>query len=186
VYSDVPAIFDGCTTAIIFFGTSSKVTDVHSIKRDNQFVNTLEDTIIQRWAPNRLLSDRSQAIISHKVEDILQTFCIDKWQSEPHQHHQNPVERRYQTVKNATNRILDCTGAPAHLRLLCLQYFCYLLNHMYNMTIDTVTLTKLLGSTVHISPLLCFHFWERVYYHQSETSFTSDSKEGLGNLNWHF
>jgi hypothetical protein len=121
------------------------------IKHDNQFANTLEDTIIQRGAPNCLLSDRGQAIISHKVEDILQTFCIDKWQSEPHQHHQNPVERRYQTIKNATNRILERTGAPAHLWLLCLQYVRYLLNHAYSMSID-VPSTKLLGSTVDISP----------------------------------
>jgi hypothetical protein len=177
IYSNVPAIFDGSTAAIIFFGTSSKVTNVHGIKRDNQFANTLEDTIIQRGAPNRLLSDQGQAIISHKVEDILQAFCIDKWQSEPHQPHQNPVERRYQTVKNATNRILDRTGAPEHLWLLCLQYVYYLLNHTYNMTIDAVPLTKLLGSTVDISPLLRFHFWEHVYHHQSETSFPSDSKE---------
>jgi hypothetical protein len=115
IYSDVPAIFDGSTAAVIFFGTSSKVTDVDGIKRDNQFANTLEDTIIQRGAPNHLLSDRGQATTSHKVEDILQTLCIGKWQSEPNQHHQNPAERRYQTVKNATNRILDRTGAPAHL-----------------------------------------------------------------------
>jgi hypothetical protein len=53
---------------------------------------------------------------------------------------------------------------------------------MYNMTKDAVLLTKLLGSTVDISPLLCFHFRECVYYHQSETSFPSDSKEGLGNI----
>jgi hypothetical protein len=66
VYSDVPAIVDGSTTAIIFFGTSSKVTDVHGIKRDNQIANTLEDTIFQRGAANCLLSDRGQAIISHK------------------------------------------------------------------------------------------------------------------------
>jgi hypothetical protein len=50
------------------------------------------------------------------------------------------------------------------------------------MTIDAVLLTKLLGSTVDISPLLRFHFWERVYYHQAETSFPSDSKEGLRNI----
>jgi hypothetical protein len=181
VYSDVPAIFDGSPAAVIVFDTSSKVTNVHGIKHDNKFANTLEDTIIQRGAPIRLLSDRGQAIISHKVEKILQTFCIDKWQSEPHQHHQNPAERRYQTVKNATNRILDHTGAPA-LWLLCLQYDCYLLNLTYNMTIDAVPLTKLLGSTVDISPLRHFHFWECGYYHQSETSFPSDSKEGLENI----
>jgi hypothetical protein len=93
VYLDIPAIFNGSTAAIIFFGTTSNVTDIHGIKRDNQFANTLEDTIIQQGAPNRLLSDRDQAIISHKVEDLLRMFCIDKWQSEPHQHHQNPAER---------------------------------------------------------------------------------------------
>jgi hypothetical protein len=71
VYSDFPAIFDGSTAAVVFFGTSSKVTDVHGIKRDNQFAHTLEDTIIQRGAPNHLLSDRGQAINSHKVKDIL-------------------------------------------------------------------------------------------------------------------
>jgi hypothetical protein len=59
---------------------------------------------------------------------------------------------------------------------------CYLLNQTYSMSIDSVPLTKLLGSTVDIFPLLCFHFWECVYYHQSETSFPSDSKEGLGNI----
>jgi hypothetical protein len=47
VYSDVPAIFDGSTAAVIFVGTSTKVTDVHGIKKDNQFANTLEDNIIQ-------------------------------------------------------------------------------------------------------------------------------------------
>jgi hypothetical protein len=74
VYSDIPAIFDGSTADVIFFGTSSKLTDFHGIKSDNQFANTLEDTIIQRGAPNCLLSDRGQAINSHKVEDILRTF----------------------------------------------------------------------------------------------------------------
>jgi hypothetical protein len=71
IYSDVPAIFDGSAAAVIFFCTSSKVTDVHGIKHDNQFANTLEDTIIQQGAPNCLLSERGHAIISHKVEDIL-------------------------------------------------------------------------------------------------------------------
>jgi hypothetical protein len=58
IYSDVPAIFDRSTAAVLFFGTSSKVTNKHGIKHDNQFANTLEDTIIQRGAPNRILSDQ--------------------------------------------------------------------------------------------------------------------------------
>jgi ribose 5-phosphate isomerase RpiB len=95
MYAVVPAIFDDSTAAVIFVGTSTKVTDVHGIKKDNQFANTLEDNIIQRGAPNRLLSDRGQAIISNKVEDILCAFCINSGQSEPRQHHQNPDEQRY-------------------------------------------------------------------------------------------
>jgi hypothetical protein len=101
-------------------------------------------------------------------------LCIKKWKSEPHQHHQNPAEPRYQTVKNATNHILDRTDAPAHL-----QYVCYLLNHTNSMTIDAVPLTKLLGSTVDISPL---HFLEHAYNQQFKTSFPSDSNEGLGHI----
>jgi hypothetical protein len=37
VYSDVPAIFDGSTVAVISVGTSTEVTDVHGIKKDYQF-----------------------------------------------------------------------------------------------------------------------------------------------------
>jgi hypothetical protein len=50
------------------------------------------------------------------------------------------------------------------------------------MSIDAVPLTKLLGSRVDISPQLCFHLWECVYYHPSETSFPSDFKEGLEHI----
>jgi hypothetical protein len=40
VYSDVPAIYDGSTAAVIFVGISTQVTDVYGIKTDKQFVNT--------------------------------------------------------------------------------------------------------------------------------------------------
>jgi hypothetical protein len=68
VYSDVPAIYDGSTAAVIFVGTNTQVTDAYGFKTDKQFVNTLEDNII--------------AIVSHKIAEILRTFCIDNWQSE--------------------------------------------------------------------------------------------------------
>jgi hypothetical protein len=114
VYSDVPAIYDGSTAAVIFVGVNAQVTDVYGIKTDKQFVNMLEDNIIQRGAPFKFISDRGQSIVSNKVAEILRTFRIDNWQSEPHQQHQNPAERRYQTIRNYTNRILDRSGAPAY------------------------------------------------------------------------
>jgi hypothetical protein len=61
-----------------------------------------------------------------------------------------------------------------------------LLSHTYNSTIDALPpidalpLIRLTGSTIDISPLLHFHFWDHVYYHKSETSFPLESNDGLG------
>jgi hypothetical protein len=112
VYSDIPAIDDGSAAVVLFFGKYTQVTDVYGIKSDKQFVNTLEDNVIQRGAPHKLISDSAQVIVSNKVQDILRTLCIKSWQSEPYQQHQNAAERRYQTIKRATNRLLDRTGVP--------------------------------------------------------------------------
>jgi hypothetical protein len=182
VYADVPAISDGSEAAVLFTGTETHVTDIYGIKNDKEFVNTLEDNIRQRGTPTKLISDRAQVEISKKVLDILRTLCISDWQSEPYQQQQNPAERRYQTVKMTANRILDRSGAPAHTWLLCLQYTCYLLNHTYSMSIKMVPLQALLGNTIDISPLLRFHFWEKVYYKRVDTDFPSESHEAVGNI----
>jgi hypothetical protein len=177
---DVPAISDGSVAAVLFTGTETHVTDIYGIKNDREFVNTLEDNIRQRGAPTKLISDSAQVEISKKVLDILCTLCISDWQSEPHQQQQNPAERHYQTVKTTANRILDRSGAPAYTWLLCLQYTCYLLNHTYNTSINIVPLQALVGSTIDISPLLRFHFWEKVYYKCVDTDFPSESREAVG------
>jgi hypothetical protein len=51
VYSDVPAIDDGSIAAVLFDGTDTQVTDVYGIKTDKQFINTLEENITYRGAP---------------------------------------------------------------------------------------------------------------------------------------
>jgi hypothetical protein len=182
VYADVPAIADGSIAAVLFTGLDTHVTDIYGIKSDKEFVNTLEDNIRQRGAPNKLISDRAQVEISKRVLDILRTLCIGDWQSEPHQQQQNPAERRYQTVKATANRILDRTGAPAYTWLLCLKYTCYLLNHTYNTTMKGVPLQHLTGTTVDISPLLRFHFWQKVYYKKVDNDFPSESAEAVGHV----
>jgi len=47
---------------------------------------------------------------------------------------------------------------------------------------QNVPLTALLGVTVDISVLLCYHFWQQVYYKAVEPGFPSDSKERLGRI----
>jgi len=156
------------------------VCDVYGMKTDKQFVNTLEDNIHECGAPNKLVSDHAQVEISNKVQDILHTLFIGSWQSKPHQQHQNPAECCFQTVKTTTNNILDCSGAPSSTWLLCLLYVCFLLNHTFCAAINSVPLQHATGSTVDISPLLCFHFWELVYYWEDDSNFPSDSQEVLG------
>ena len=182
VYGDVSAIDNGSTAAVVFVGRNTHVTDVYGIKTDKEFVNTLEDNIRERGAPNKLISDRAQVEIGKKVKDILHALVISAWQSEPHQQHQNPAERRYQTIKNATCRIMDRAGAPAFTWLLCIQYVCYLFNHMWDDSLKGIPLTRLLGVTVDTSILLRFHFWQQVYYKKEDYGFPSESAEGIGHI----
>jgi hypothetical protein len=77
--ADFPAVYDGATSAVILIGVKTQVSDVYGIKKDSQFVNTLEDNIIQRGAPNKLISGHGQSLVSHKVAEILHNLCINKW-----------------------------------------------------------------------------------------------------------
>ena len=181
-YSDVPAVDNGSTACSIFVGTRSMVTDAYGVKTDKEFVNTLEDNIRQRGAMNKLISDRAQVNIGQKALDILRTLFIGSWQSEPHQQHQNPAERRIQTVKHMANTIMDRTGAPATTWLLCIIYVCFLLNRTYCPETKQVPLNYLLGTTVDISMLLRFHFWQKIYYAKHENGFPTESEEGVGHV----
>ena len=157
-FSDTPAIDCGVTIAQFFVGCDSMVCDAYPMKSSKQFVNTLEDNIRERGAMNRLISDSARDEMSSKVKDILRTLLIGAWQSEAYHQHQNPSERRFQTVKTQTNRILDRTGAPPSTWLLCLLYVIFLLNHTFCNAINAVPIQLLRSSTPDISPLLCFYF----------------------------
>lgn len=45
VFSDVPAIGGGETSAQIFVGRDSLVIDAYGLKSDKEFVNTLQDNV---------------------------------------------------------------------------------------------------------------------------------------------
>jgi hypothetical protein len=182
IYSDAPAIDCGVTSAQLFVGTKTHTADVYPIKSDKQFVNTLLDNITQCGAPTKLISDRAQVEISERVKQVLRPLHISTWQSEPHQQHQNPAERQYQNIKRLCNTILDRSGAPAYTWLLCLMYACFLLNNTWCEAVDDIPIRMSTGSTNNISPLLCFHFWEPVYYKSDDSDFPSDSREKHGHF----
>ncbi|GAX13599.1 hypothetical protein FisN_14Lh370 [Fistulifera solaris] len=180
IFAKCPAIDSGVTMAQIFVGTTSKVIDVYPLKTESQFVNTLEDVIRERGAPNRLISDSAKVETSLKVQHILRTLYIGEWQSEPAHQHQNPAERTIQYLKTSCNTIMDRTGAPPDLWLLALQYTASLLSHVFNDSIDGVPLQRCTGSTPDISVFLRFHFYQKVYYKLDDSTFPTSTREGLG------
>ena len=182
VFSDTPAVDGGHTAAQFYVGLSTHVVDIYPLKSESQFVNSLEDVIRERGAPNRLVSDSANVETKGRALDILRALYIGNWQSEPHQQHQNPAERRFQTVKNTANVILDRTGAPPNTWLLCLLYVCFLLNHTFCAAVNGIPMQHLTGQTSDISPLLRFHFWEEVYYKLDDSDFPSESRELKGNI----
>jgi hypothetical protein len=61
-------------------------------------------------------------------------------------------------------------------------YVCFLLNNTWCELIGDVPIRLSTGSTNNISPLLCFHFWEPVYYKVDDSDFPSDTREKRGHF----
>jgi hypothetical protein len=115
VYSNAPDIDGGETSAQIFAGTETLVTDVYGMKTEKHFVNTLKDNIRERGALSRLLSNRAQVEISVWAVGIFRPLHIGQWQiSEAHQQHQNPCEHRYQILKTMMHTLLDRSGSSGY------------------------------------------------------------------------
>ena len=181
VFSDVPAVDNGAKAAQLFVGRKSLVADVYSCKTDKQFVNTLEDNIRERGAMDKVISDGAKAETSTRIKDILRALVISGWHSEPYQENQNFAENRYSTIKAATNRVLNRSGAPANCWLLVMQYVCHVLNHLASPTLNWIPpLQALTGQTPDTSALLVCAFYEPVYYNPHVKGFPSKSNEELG------
>jgi hypothetical protein len=61
-------------------------------------------------------------------------------------------------------------------------YVCFLLNNTWCESIGDVPIRLSTGSTNHISPLLCFQFWEPVYYKVDDSDFLSNTREKCGHF----
>ena len=181
VFSDTPAVDNGAKSAQLFVGRKSLVADVYSLKTDKEFVNALEDNIRERGAMDKLISDGSKAETSARIKDILRHLVISEWRSTPYQQNQNFAENRYATIKAATNRVLNLSGAPPECWLLALMHVCYVLNHLASAALDwTPPLQALTGQTQDTSALFVCSFYEPIYYNPHTGGFPSSSNEEMG------
>ena len=132
---------------------------------ENNLAGAPEDFIRHHGAPNAIFSDNAKSQTGRAVQEILRMYAIKDFQCEPHHQHQNFAERRIQEVKKLSNTLLDHSGSPPSLWILCVQHVVYLLNRLSTESLHWKTpLEAATGQTPDISALLAFHWYEPVYY----------------------
>ncbi len=180
-FSDVTAL-NGYTCAQLFVGRTSMFTAVYPMGSKGQFPESLMDFIRQYGAMNCLFSDNAGEQTSAAVRDILRTYRIADWQSEPLQQNQNYAERQIQNIKAMTNVVMDREAVPVQFWVYAMKYCVHIWNCLANSTLGWRTPTEAaFGVTPDISELLCFHFFEPVLFEASDGSYP-DTKERLGRL----
>ena len=150
------------------------MSDTYPMRSGRQFVNTLEDNIRKRGGMDKILSDSAKTEIPNKAMDILRAYHISIWFSEPYHQNQNPDEWRYRTIKSWTNTVMNRSGAQANCWLLCLIYVCSLFSHIACSALDgKIPLLALTSITPDISIILCFTFYQPVFYATYDQHFPS-------------
>ena len=133
------------------------------------FLAALQDFIYQWGCPKRLLSDHAGNQSSAAVRTYLRNMYIPWWQTEAHKQHQNRCERRWQTAKSLTNRLMDCTGAAANTWFFALTYMIFILNLTCDPNLGSRNPYFLAtGQVGDISPIIQFFFNELVYYKKTK------------------
>ena len=168
VFADTPALDDGLVghggvrMVQFFCGCTSEFVAIYPMSSESQVHMALQDFIRFYGAPKNLFSDNAKSQIGLKVQEILRHFTIGHYKSEPHQQNQNPAERRIQDIKRHTNVLLDRTGSPAELWLLCMLYVVDLHNHLASPKIDNhvTPIQKAFGYVPDISKFLQFHWYQ--------------------------
>jgi hypothetical protein len=146
------------------------------MKSDGEFPSTLLDFIHSFGAMNCLISDNAKAELSSTVKNILRQFQITARQSEPYYQNQNPAERHIQFVKRT---LMDCTGSPSFLWLLCTTHVCYVLNHMsHDQLKDLTPIQRAFGYTPDVSAILCFSWYQKVLFYEEHRFPDSHERSG--------
>ena len=160
---------DGETSAYIFVGQDPKIPDVYKPKDNSgaEFLGALQDQVCDRGVPTKLSADIALIYRGWNITKYLRNLVVSIWQCETKYQNHNPVENRYQTVKEHTNRTMDRSGAPGAAWFLCLVYICLYLNNCVDPKLgDGTKFPIMMACFAHndISMLLNFYFWQPVYY----------------------
>ena len=93
IYSHTPAVDNGSTAAQFFVGRKSGFCKAEGIgDSDKRFPTALMNHIRRYGAMDQLISDNAKAQLGDRVTEILNTFGIKEFMSEPHNKNQNYAE----------------------------------------------------------------------------------------------
>ena len=139
IFWDTPALDDGvtghggATMLQLWAAMESHYLVGYPMRSESEIPHTLEEYIREHGAMRGIRSDQARSETqSIAIRDIRRLYKIDDSQSEPYCEWQNPAERKIQDVKRITKNIMDRTGAPSKVTLLCILFVIGLLNHMVN------------------------------------------------------
>ena len=180
MFSSVASL-GGSTCVQLYCGQKSFFTAAYGMKTESEGPESLEDFVREVGAPHCIHNDNSKMQTGVEWNKILCKYNIAAENTEPDHPEQNPAEHRIKTVKHTTSKIMDRTGAPVFLWLLCLLYVVYLLNWVAMDALGGRTPIEVaLGETPDISALLQFDFYKPVLYHDPEGSSFPDTTKKPG------
>ena len=84
IFSDTPAMDGGETSAHIFVGHDSKITDVYKVKgySEKEFLGALQDRVCTRGVPTKLIADNAHMYRGWKVTKYVRDIITLLWQCE--------------------------------------------------------------------------------------------------------
>ena len=154
----------GETSAHIFVGRYSKITDVYKSKDNSgaEFLGEFQDRFCERGVPTKLIIDNAPMYRGWNITKYLRDLVVSMWQYETKYQNQNPAKNRYQTVKRHTDRTMDRSRAPGAAWFWCLVYICLCLNNCVDPKLGDGTKSPIIMACFahnDISMLLNFYFW---------------------------
>ena len=87
----------GETSAHIFVGQDSKITDVYKSKDNSAevFLGCFQDQVREQGVPAKLIADNFPMYRGWNVARYLRDLVVSIWQYETKHQNQNPAENRY-------------------------------------------------------------------------------------------
>ncbi|MCA1806857.1 MAG: hypothetical protein LC687_03195, partial [Actinobacteria bacterium] len=175
LYSAAPVFGMGSTDVQFSIGRNfifRSTRRLGSLNKD--LMHTLYDEICKYGAVDKLSNDTAKAQLSAHAKDVLRTFAIGDWQSEPH----NTMEREWGDTKRVVTSLLNHPGAPPEAWMLALECVCSVQNRTSHGNPGKRTPIELpLGYTPNIMVLLQLASWEPVLYSKCDAMFPFDGTE---------